>query len=178
MVKRLADYRWSSYNAYAYGKNIPEWLNTKVLLGFYNVKDRHSVYRKQVQEYANEEKKVWEDVKHGLFMGSSEFIENLRKKYLERYDKEMPQQRQVLKSEGLEKKIWESAKALGMDMDQLRQCGRVRVQERDNRDLLIYCLWESGIYTNAEIGEMFGLSYSGVSKRAGVLQQRLLKENS
>jgi len=32
MVKRLADYRWSSYAAYAYRKNHPPWLNSELIL--------------------------------------------------------------------------------------------------------------------------------------------------
>jgi hypothetical protein len=31
LVKRLADYPWSSYPIYAYGKKSPEWLRTDVL---------------------------------------------------------------------------------------------------------------------------------------------------
>jgi hypothetical protein len=172
----LKPFRWSSYTAYAYGKKKPDWLNTDVLLGFYTGKDKHEGYRKQVQEYAKEEKKVWEDVKHGLFMGSQEFIEKLSKKYLVKYDKEMPQQRQALKSEGLKRKIYEAARALGMEIEQLRQRSRIKDCERDSRDVLLYLLCESGIYTNAEIGGLFALSYSAVSKRAGLLQQRLLKD--
>ena len=176
MVRRLVDYRWSSYPAYAYGRKKPDWLKTEVLLGFYFRKNRHAEYRKQVQEYSKEEKKVWEDVKHGLFMGSPEFIEKLRKRYLKKQDKEMPQQRQVLKGEGLRRKIWEAAESLGLEMDKLRQRGRVKAHEKESRDVLVYLLWENGIYTNAEIGELFGLSYSAVSKQAGLLQLKLLKD--
>ncbi len=175
-VRRLVDYRWSSYPAYGYAKKKPDWLKTEILLGFYPRKNRHEKYRKQVQEYAKEEKKVWEDVKHGLFMGSLEFIEKLSKRYLKKHDKEMPQQRQVLKNEGLRRKIWKAAESMGIEMKELRQNGRVKAQDRENRDVLVYLLWESGIYTNAEIGEMFGLSYSAVSKRAGLFQPKLLKD--
>jgi putative transposase len=48
MVKRLADYRWSSYKAYAYGKDRPEWLNTEVILSqLMNAPDRNETYRKR-----------------------------------------------------------------------------------------------------------------------------------
>jgi hypothetical protein len=47
MVERLADYRWSSYPAYAYEKRAPEWLNTEVILSqLLNAGDRHQAYRK------------------------------------------------------------------------------------------------------------------------------------
>jgi hypothetical protein len=32
MVERLADYRWSSYANYAYGKKEPDWLITELIL--------------------------------------------------------------------------------------------------------------------------------------------------
>ena len=35
MVKRLMDYRWSSYPAYAYGRKAPGWLNTEVIRSFF-----------------------------------------------------------------------------------------------------------------------------------------------
>ena len=176
MVRRLVDYRWSSYPAYAYGRKKPDWLKIEVLLGFYSRKIRHEEYRKQVQEYAKEEKKVWEDVKYGLFMGSPEFIEKLSLRYLKKQEKEMPQQRQVLKGEELRKKTWKAAEALGLEMEELRQRSRVKAHEKESRDVLVYLLWENGIYTNAEIGELFGLSYSAVSKQAGLFQRRLLKD--
>ena len=46
MVRRSADYKWSSYRAYAYGKSHQNWLNTDVILSqFINVKDPHQAYR-------------------------------------------------------------------------------------------------------------------------------------
>jgi hypothetical protein len=59
MVKRLASYKWSSYPSYAYGKNIPEWLSTDMILSqFINVKDRHKAYRENAQRYSKEEQRL------------------------------------------------------------------------------------------------------------------------
>ena len=42
MVRRLADYKWSSYRSYAYGKHQRNWLKTKpILLQFLNIDDSH-----------------------------------------------------------------------------------------------------------------------------------------
>jgi len=61
MVERLADYRWSSYRAYAYGKRVPEWLNTEVILSqLVNAGDRHQAYRKNV---------LTAEKKHAVFNG-------------------------------------------------------------------------------------------------------------
>ncbi len=32
IVKRLTDYRWSSYKVYAYGHKTPKWLSTELIL--------------------------------------------------------------------------------------------------------------------------------------------------
>jgi len=42
-----------------------------------------------------------------------------------------------------------------------------------NRDLMLYLLWQSGLYTNRQIGELFGLSYSSVSRRAAIARKRI-----
>ena len=41
------------------------------------------------------------------------------------------------------------------------------------RDLLIYLLWETGLFTNYQIGNNFGLAYSTVSQIVGHVRQRL-----
>lgn len=178
MVNRLIDHKWSSYPAYAYGKNKPEWLNTDLIFSYYSRKNRHEEYRQQVQTYAKEEKKIWEEVSYGLFMGSREYIENMSQRFLEKKDrdKEIPQQKQILKTAGFEKKIRNAAEVLGFKLEAVRKRGRVREDEKEGRDILLYLLWESGIYTNKEIGAMFGLSYSAVSRRVGLLRPRLLKD--
>lgn len=40
------------------------------------------------------------------------------------------------------------------------------------RDLMLHLLWQSGLYTNQKIGELFGLSYSSVSRRAAIARKR------
>jgi putative transposase len=53
-VERLADYRWSSYRAYAYEKRAPEWLNTEMILSqLGNAGNRHQIYRENAQKYAS-----------------------------------------------------------------------------------------------------------------------------
>ena len=44
--------------------------------------------------------------------------------------------------------------------------------------LMIYFLWQTGRFSNREIGELFGLSYSSVSKRAGIVSKRLREEKT
>jgi predicted transcriptional regulator len=53
------------------------------------------------------------------------------------------------------------------------QAGRLRGAQKDNRDLLVYFLWRSGRLTNAQIGQLLGLSYSAVSHAVKTLKARL-----
>jgi len=177
-VNRLVDYKWSSYLAYAYGKKSQEWLNTDPILSYYSKRKRNEEYRLQVQSYAKEKKKIWEDVSHDLFMGSQEYIEKMSQKFLEKGggNKEVPQQKEVLKTENYKNKIFKTANALGFKMEVVRERGRVRDEDKEGRDILIYLLWEEGIYTNIEIGKLFGLGYSAISRRVGLMRPRLLKE--
>ena len=77
-----ADYRWSSYLAYGYGKSKPDWLSTKLILSQFEHEDAHKQYREKVQKYSQEEKRLWEDFRHGLFLGSKGFVTGLRKQHM------------------------------------------------------------------------------------------------
>ena len=98
IVERLADYRWSSYKTYAYGDKAPEWIITKPIFSQFKARDKHKAYREKVQRYAKEEKKLWEDLRHGMIIGSKKFVEKIRSAYLpEKLHKEIPQQRDLAK---------------------------------------------------------------------------------
>ncbi|MDQ1273129.1 MAG: hypothetical protein QG591_1759, partial [Planctomycetota bacterium] len=45
-----------------------------------------------------------------------------------------------------------------------------------NRDLLIYILWNTGWYNNKEIGNLFGLGYSSISRRVTIMKSMILKD--
>jgi predicted transcriptional regulator len=44
--------------------------------------------------------------------------------------------------------------------------------------LLIYIVWQLGVATNQQIGEMFGLTYSAVSQRVRVIKETLNKNKA
>jgi REP element-mobilizing transposase RayT len=176
LVKRLAGYRWSSYPAYAYGKAQPSWLDTDFLLSQFNVRDKHKAYREKVQEYAREEKGIWEDVRHGLIFGSGEFVDRIKSTYLiGDPHKEIPQQRRILKNHHPEALLSEWTKILKCDIEVFRQASRIKDSQKEDRDLLIYLLWEQGQYKNSEIGDLFGLGYSSVSRRVSIVKSELEK---
>jgi uncharacterized membrane-anchored protein YjiN (DUF445 family) len=170
----LADYRWSSYRAYGYGDMAPKWLNDKVILSRFKSKAKHKAYREQVQRYAKEEKKLWEDFRHGMIIGSKNFVDKIRRVYLpEELHKEIPQQRDLARGIDLEAKLRAVAKKLGHDLDLFRQMPRITKSVRDDRDLLVLSVWKTGMLTNGEIGQLFGTTYSAVSHIVKSVRQRI-----
>ncbi len=180
MVRRLASYKWSSYQAYAYGKHIPMWLNTDVILShFINIEDPHRAYREEAQKYAKEEQRIWEDLRHGILLGTKKFTEKIKKQHLRgRPHQEIPQQKQLDKMVDPEALCLQAAEMLNCNLEQLRKSKRISKADQADRDLLIYLLWQSGQLTNRQIGEKFGLTYSAVSRRVSILKDLLRKNQA
>lgn len=164
VVKRLIEYRWSSYPVYAYGKKGPDWLKTNLILSYSGGRDGHKLYREKVQHYAGEEGRVWEDFRHGVILGSSGFVERIRSlKGGSTPHKEIPQQKKVLGSIDLMGMARQALGLLGRELGRYPPGHRVRGEAKEDRDLVLYTLWEMGVSGNEEIGQVFGVSYSAVS---------------
>ncbi len=41
---------------------------------------------------------------------------------------------------------------------------------------MIYILWQTGRFTNQEIAKLFGLTYSSVSRRVGIVRTQLRED--
>ena len=177
MVRRLADYKWSSFRTYAYGKSHQNWLNTNVILSqFTNVKDQHKAYRENIQKYSKEEQRVWEYLRHGIFVGTEKFVKKIKRRYLPDIPHvELPHQKRVIKDVNIEAVISKAAGILICDMDLCRESSRISKSVTTDRDLLIYIAWQLGVATNQQIGEKFGLTYSAVSQRVRVIKELLNK---
>ena len=114
MVRRLADFKWSSYRAYAYGQSHPVWLNTDVILSqLTNVSDPHQAYRENIQNYAKEEQRVWEDLRHGIFVGTEKFLQKIKKRYLPNIPhSELPSQKRLVRDVDIDAVLLKAANIL------------------------------------------------------------------
>lgn len=180
LVERLVDYRWSSYRAYAYGKQPPPWLNVELILSrAANTGDRNKAYRQSVQRYATEEGQIWENLRHGFLLGSQRFVENIKERYLpDVAHKEVPQQKRVAKDVDVKTVLTQAAAILDCDPAEFQSGVRVPPHRSQKRDLLLYLIRQLGILTDPQIGEMFGLGYSAVSRRASIVKSRLLEDSA
>jgi REP element-mobilizing transposase RayT len=178
IVKRLADYRWSSYLAYAYNKPAPGWLSTKLILSQFAGEDGHKQYREKVQKYSREEKRLWEDFRHGLFLGSKKFVARLRKRYLpENHDKEIAGHRQSAASLDPGTIADRAARLLGCNVKEFKKLSRVSGPQKEKRDLIVYLIWQTGLLTNEKIGAIFDLTYSSVSHSVRAVKARMAKDH-
>jgi len=178
IVNRLADYPWSSYLSYGYARKTPEWLKTGLILNSMSQgSDSHRQYRSKVQQYSDEAGTIWEDVQHGLIFGSQGFAADIRSRFIsdEKYP-ELPQYNRMAKALSPNEILKRAGAALDFDLEAAVAQKRISAGEKDKRDLLIYLLWESGCWTNQEIGSCFGLTYSAVSRRVGDTGKRLKRE--
>ena len=177
MVKRLSSYKWSSYRAYAYDDNVKKWLSTELILSqFLNVADRNLAYREAAQKYSKEEQRIWEDLRHGIFLGTKKFVQEIKKRYLPDIPNgEIPRQTQLSKSIDSEAVLIQAAEILNYKLEQFQKTARVSQSDILDRDMLIYLMWQSGQLTNVQIAEKFGLTYSAVSRRVGVFKNMLNK---
>lgn len=164
MVKRLMDFKWSSYPVYAYGRKGPEWLKTDLIFSYFSGEDPCKAYRRKVQEYAEEEQGLLEDFRHGLIVGTGGFVDRIKERYASgRPDREVPQQRGLVGATNAREFLDQASRLLDCDVNQFKNAGRLYGEDKESRDLLVFLLWERGTYTNAGIGEVFGVSYTAVS---------------
>jgi len=179
IVERLVDYKWSSYQFYAYKKKPPEWLKTgPVFSGLSVTKDKQRAYRNKVQKYSDEKESLWEDVKFGLIYGSQEFLEYIKETYLSlNKDGELPQLNQLLKDEDQQALIEKAARLLNCNIDFFRESRRLLGNNRDKRDAILYFLWKTGRCSNQKIGELFNITYSSVSRRVSNVETQLKRSD-
>ena len=175
IVHRLIDYPWSSYPAYAYNLRCPDWLNTDLLLSqFGPANTGRNAYRKKVQKYADEEKSIWEEVKHGVIFGSKVFIDRIKTDYLSREGQaDIPVLNNIVEDADLVEVIKTTSAILKIDIQRVRSSRRISKSDMIHRDMLLYYLWQCGRYSNSEIGSQFGLTISSVSRRVGIFNAML-----
>jgi REP element-mobilizing transposase RayT len=174
IVRRLADFRWSSYLAYAYGRKAPKWLQTDLILSQFESEDPSKSYRQKVQRYAGEEERLWEDLRYGLMLGSEGFADTIRQEFLSPEPQPaITQQVQVAKQYDPIRILHKAERILRCDVQQFLKEGRVSGAGKETRDLMIHLIWKTGMLTNDQIGQLFGIGYSAVSHAVKSFKARM-----
>ncbi|MCK4466764.1 MAG: hypothetical protein KAU60_00265, partial [Desulfobacterales bacterium] len=77
-----------------------------------------------------------------------------------------------------EKLLNQAAEHLDCDLKRFKEAPRISSKEKENRDILMYLLWKTGRLTNANIGNLFGVTYSSVSHSMRAVSDSLKKDKA
>jgi hypothetical protein len=134
IVKRLLDFRWSSYRAYADKRHEDTWLMTELVLGVYGGSRRRFLSAQQV--FFKERRNLLEDLRHRFCLGSKEFSEESIGKFKGEGYHEKPQVRSLLRSRDIGTLVIKVMRGLGeKDPESVLKVRKYRCQ---NRDVVIY----------------------------------------
>ena len=180
LVRDLRRYAHSSYLAYAYGLMAPTWLNMDLILAHSSSEDPRRAYRRRVSYHLeNGMQYDLTDYKHNLIYGSDRFAEEIKNRFLHKHpDVDMPQQRSLYRTIAPKPLAAKLARVLKCNLGQIRRAPRVRADQKRDRDMIVYFMWNSGLFSNRQIGEQVGLSYSMVSRAASDYRKALERDDA
>ncbi|MEI6127236.1 MAG: transposase [Pseudomonadota bacterium] len=172
IVKDVESFEWSSYHGYASSDRQAEWLTTEVVLGVCG--GSRKKFMREQEAHLRDDITILENLYHGLYLGSEEFADECAQRIREESGREKPQARQLLRGRDLRGRAEEVVKQLGDgDAESVLRTGRRK--GRPVRDLAMYALSRMSIYTNKEIGEIFGVGYTAVTEAIKRAEQHLEK---
>lgn len=178
MVKELKDYRWSSYHDYVKLKKVHKWVcNEEILREFGgNKQEQKAKYQQLLMEALGQERKILEEIRYGLVLGSEKFVDWVQKKFVNResISDELPQQKMLGNDKIVERVLEEIMKEFGVERDRIVK--RKRCRHEVARDIGMYLLERYSGLSNKKIGELFGVSHSGVGKAAIRVNEQLRQQ--
>ena len=172
LVKRLADYRWSSYRVLAYGRGGPVWFDRRLAYGQFDMNGKS--FRDEVSRYDERKDDLLSRLYYGLVLGSTDVVDELRGRFKGQQDREKPQLQALGAHGSISERLAEYVKKLGIETQELAELLRpVRHRERPFRDALMYLLWREGCFRLGQIAPYFGVSYSAISQACRRVESRL-----
>ena len=172
LVRRLADYRWSSYRSLAYGRGGPAWFDRRLAYEQFDMNGKS--FRDAVRRYDERKDDLLSQLYYGLVLGSSDVVEELRGRLKGQQDREKPQLQALGSYGSVSERLAEYVKRLGIETRELAELLRpVRHRQRPFRDALMYLLWREGCFRLGQIAPHFGVSYSAVSQACRRAESRL-----
>ena len=158
----LAHYPWSSYLGYIDYRKKEPWLTTELIISLHDGKAKELMKAQNL--YLAEGNKILEELHRSAYLGSMDYAEACLKKLAEK-NMEKPQVRHLAKSGGVKRRAERILRQLGEEQPD-RIFGSTKRKKNPLRDFVISVLYKSGVFTNREIGEIFGIGYTAVTEAA------------
>ena len=171
MVKTPEKYLWSSFGEYTQNKK-EKFIDKEQVEKYFKMSPKE--YQSFVLDGANEKKNIFKNTRAGFLLGSDEFVEEKLRGLKGAVEGEYSYKVKILKRVEAHEIIKTVARYYGVEVDE--------VCKSKNKPLLakrisVYLCKRLSFLTNGQIGDIFGLSYSAVSKVAkGV--ERLIEEKN
>ncbi len=153
MVRDPGEWPWSSYGAMVGDVSPPDWLETRWILSVFGATEAEAVarYTRFVAE-GKGQPSLWEQLRNQVFLGSDAFVESMKRK--------IPNDRDLREVPQAKSKARPSSHSLA----------HYASIHRD-RNSAIAAAYASGGYTMRDIGDYFGVHYSGVSRIVKAAEQ-------
>ncbi|MCK4905513.1 transposase [bacterium] len=155
VVKKLEEYKWSSYRDYIYKNRNVQFLTTGFILGMFNsnTEKAKKLYKESIEKDSNTDANFIKDnISGGLILGKSDFVNWVKSKFIvDRKDEELTSLKR------LEKRI---------TINQIETEIRKRVEkEKLQRKLYIYLIRKYTDKKLEDIARLLGnMSYSAISQ--------------
>ncbi len=168
MVDAPEDYEWSSYNYFTGNKKSPRWLYRDFILGYFgnSLSKAEKEYKRFVELLINKKyDSPLSDVVSSVLLGSSEFIELIKDKYLSgmEKDKNIPSLKELSQKVTLDQ-IFTEVDAV------------IKHSHSDARNVKMYLSQQYSGKSLKEISGHFGIGESGVSQASRRIAERLKKD--
>jgi REP element-mobilizing transposase RayT len=179
IVKDINEYKWSSYHNYVRMKKIHKWvLCEEVLRGFgKDEKEQKAKYQQLIMETSGQEKKILNEIKYGLVLGSEEFVKWVQRKFANQkvvYEQSPYKMRKLRGDKVKDRVLGEIMQEFNIESNKLVE--KRRGESNLPRDVGMYILNRySGLF-NKEIGKVFGVSATAVGK-ATIRVEKKMEEN-
>lgn len=143
MVRRLEDWPWSSYWAMVGAAPKPAWLTTDWLLSQFGTQRKFAMkrYRQFVMDGVQRERAIWSNLKGQIYLGDETFVSTVQKR------------------------IGKEQDDLNIPKKQKRPIAKPLAEiviQTNGRNTAIIAAYNTGVYSQREIGEYFQLHPSTV----------------
>jgi hypothetical protein len=162
MVRRLLDYRWSSFQCLGYGRHCQPWLAATDVLKLFE--GNREIFRDEVRAYSSEEASLFEDLREGVFLGGEKAFQKLKDKLTSAPNPEQPQIARLMNTASIadiESKFQFLLKLTDDELEALRRPRRKN--RRPFRDVLILLCWQRTTSKLTDLGRHFNVGYSSIS---------------
>ena len=110
-------------------------------------------------------------------MAARHFVDRIKNEYLTGKDlKDVPDQHKIVNGLDVGDVINAASQILNTDIDYWKKKRRIAKSDMINRDMLIYFMWQTGSFSNSEIGAQLGLGIASISRRVGFFREMMEKD--